>query len=125
MAMYCFRGIYCRQYGEVREYPGSMKDPPMAVFDPETGFYGVRDIAAEHGGSSLFGPGAGWPMHCEASGVHPAQVDEARAQSVKDGCPTDFDRFGRAILRDRKHRAAYLKSRGIFDRGAGYSDPAP
>lgn len=63
-----------------------------------------------------------WPMKCDASGVHPSQIPEARAKAAQAGCPTEFTKDGRAILTSRKHRAQYHKSIGLHDRNGGYSD---
>ncbi len=65
----------------------------------------------------------GWPMECEASGCHPSQVQEFQKMMADGGVPTDFTDDGRAIYRDRSHRAKALRLRGIFDKDAGYSDP--
>lgn len=79
-----------------------------------------RDYAAESGGF-VDTPGA-WPMYSDAAGVAPHQVAAAHAKSVRDGVPTEFTRDGRAIFRDREHRARYLASIGMHDRSGGYKE---
>lgn len=64
------------------------------------------------------------PLESDALAVHPDQVKEATADAARKGVPTDFLADGRPVLRTRKHRAAYLKAYGFFDRDAGYGDPA-
>lgn len=67
-----------------------------------------------------------WPMVCEAAGVHPSQRKEAYEASVKLGVPTDYNKEGDPIIRDRSHYKNYLtKVRGFFDRDAGYGDATP
>ena len=74
--------------------------------------------------SQSFGK-AGWPMKCEASGCHREQIGEFTKMMSDAGCPTDFTSDGRAIYTSRSHRAKALRVRGMFDKNAGYSDPAP
>lgn len=82
----------------------------------------VRDFEAEHkGGSGPTGDRA-WPLLCDASGVHPSQINEARAAAEKAGVPTEFAPDGRAVLRSRGHRAKFLKSIGLHDRAGGYME---
>lgn len=67
----------------------------------------------------------GWPLHSEAIGVgtRPGDIKRAEKHSLKIGVPTEFDkRTGKAILRSRKHRNAYMKACGFRDRDAGYGD---
>lgn len=68
---------------------------------------------------------AGWPMKCDAMGVHPAQIGEAKAAAMAAGVPTEFTRDGRVILTSRSHRRRYAHAMGYYDRNAGYGDPAP
>lgn len=79
-----------------------------------------RDIAAEHGGFKNT-PG-NWPQKSWSVGVHPSQIKEAYAESVRNGVPTDFAPNGDRIFRDRKHRADWCKANNTFDRSAGYGD---
>lgn len=67
---------------------------------------------------------AQWPMKSDAFGVHPDQVREAYAESVKAGVPTEFDpQTGQAIFRDRYHRKRAVEAMGMYDLDGGYSDP--
>lgn len=68
-------------------------------------------------------PKATYPFCSDAIGVHPAQVADARAESVQLGVPTDFTPDGRAVLRTPGHRKAYCEAIGVFDRNGGFSDP--
>lgn len=80
-----------------------------------------RDLRAEHGGFKA--NISGWPMKCDAAGVHPDQAKEAYDESVRMGTPTEFDRTtGQAVFRDRAHRRDYLRSVGLHDRDGGYGD---
>lgn len=66
---------------------------------------------------------AGWPLHSDAFGVPPHQVDEARQDAAAKGVRLDFDKQGRAIFENRSHRRDVLKRYGWIDRDAGYGDP--
>lgn len=63
-----------------------------------------------------------WPKASWGAGVHPSQVAEAHAKSVKDGVPTEFTRDGDPIFTSRGHRSRYLKTIGMHDRDGGYGD---
>jgi hypothetical protein len=43
----------------------------------------------------------------------------------RNGVPTEFDADGCPIFTGPRHRNKYLRSVGMFDRSAGYGDPAP
>jgi hypothetical protein len=63
-------------------------------------------------------------MKSDALGVHPDQVEEAYAESVQAGAPTEFDpKTGQAIIRDRHHRKRYAEAMGMYDIDGGYGDP--
>jgi hypothetical protein len=66
-----------------------------------------------------------WPMYSDALGVNPDQIDEARAESVRMGVPTDFNKDGQAILESRGHRKKYAEANGMYDRDGGYGDAQP
>ena len=76
-------------------------------------------------GAPYVSPSSCWPMTSWAAGVHPAQVDEVRRQSVDLGVPTDFTPDGDAIFTSRRHRKKYCEAVGLFDRNAGDGDPVP
>lgn len=80
-----------------------------------------RDFVAEHG-RTAHAPG-NWPMLSDAAGVHPAQIKEAYAASVKAGVPTGFTPDGRAIFSSAGHRKRYCEANGLYDRNGGFSDP--
>lgn len=62
-----------------------------------------------------------WPKKSDALGVHPKQIDEAQAMSIKLGVPTEFDReTGQAIMRDNAHQRDFLKAHGYHNRDGGY-----
>jgi hypothetical protein len=81
-----------------------------------------RDIVAEQQTNSIYTHPGNWPMKSDAAGVHPDQIPEAYAKSVKDGVPTQFTKDGQAIFTSRGHRARYIKTIGMIDRDGGYSD---
>jgi hypothetical protein len=68
----------------------------------------------------------GWkPIASDALAVHPSQVEEARADAIKKGVPTDFLPDGRPILRTREHRKEYMRRYGYFDKQGTYGDAGP
>ncbi len=70
-----------------------------------------------------YGGKGGWPLHSDALAVWPSQVREAEAHARKIGVPTSFDpKTGKCILRDRSHRAKYLKANGVCDKDGGYKE---
>ena len=112
---------YCYEHkGQVIERVYSMGEAPPRV--KVHGRWYARDYASELVGTR---PPGNWPMESDALGVDATQVDEARAESVRMGIPTDFTRDGRAILTSPEHRKQYAEALGFFDRNAGYSDPQP
>lgn len=62
------------------------------------------------------------PIASDALAVHPRQVKEAIADSIKKGVPTEFLPDGRPVLRTRQHKKAYTHAYGFFDKAASYSD---
>lgn len=69
-----------------------------------------------------FTQATGWPKESSAAGVHPDQVQEAMVESAKRGVPTEYNKKGRPIMRDRAHRRAYNKAHGFRDNDGGYGD---
>jgi hypothetical protein len=80
--------------------------------------------------STVFAPFGGhlpncWPMTCDASGVNPIQREEAMRHAQEIGVPTEFNAEGQAVYTSQRHRKAYLRAIGMYDRNAGYGDPEP
>ena len=65
-------------------------------------------------------PTKGWPMVCEASGVHPEDAQRLRDEFVRQGVPTEVTRGGDPIYRNAAHRKRALSARGMYDRRAYY-----
>lgn len=82
---------------------------------------------------SYFNPHAGistvpanYPMVSSAAGVHPSQVKEHMEYLRKAGCgQVNHTKGGDIIFESKGQRRKVLKALGMFDRNAGYSDPAP
>ncbi len=81
----------------------------------------ARDIAREHSGFTK--SDAGWPMKCDAMGVHPSQINDERKRAEGLGTRIDFAPDGRAIFESRSHRKEYCRAMGYHDRNGGYGDP--
>lgn len=116
MPAYCFR----RPDGLVATKVFRMSDDIPRSIVCEDGVEAVRDIGAEHSGPQA-APGC-WPMQSMALAVHPAQIRDAVAEAKAKGVPTEFSSDGRPILRDRAHRAQYMRALGYHDRDGGYRD---
>lgn len=122
-------GRYCYRVGDevvevimsAAEMQSRQKADGSIVLDD--GRKGQRDYPAEYAPRRSSGDDA-WPIHSEAAAVNPEDVPAAMADAKAHGVPTSFDRHGRPVLRTREHRRQYLKSVGMFDRDAGYGDPA-
>ena len=121
--------IYCYKMADGEEIELSMTISQMLKMQRggdsiklDDGRVAKRDMYKEMGGIPQ-GSCAKWPILSDAVGVGHDQVDEARAESVRLGVPTDFTADGRAILRTPRHRKEYCEALGFFDRDGGYSDP--
>jgi hypothetical protein len=66
-----------------------------------------------------------WPIYSNAAGVHPDQIEEAKALARQHGINTEYTPDGRAIFRDRAHRKKHCQVFGFFDRSGGYGDASP
>lgn len=66
-----------------------------------------------------------WPMASYAAGVSPGEVPAMREIDRQAGVPTEYTSDGDPILTSKKHRRDYMAAHGLYDRNAGYSDPAP
>ena len=64
----------------------------------------------------------GWPLYSDGAGINPEHAEAAMEADRAKGVPTDYDKEGRAILRDRGHRRAYLKAHNLHDKHGGYGD---
>ena len=56
-----------------------------------------------------------WPLHSDALGVCPNQIEEFRESARRDGVTTDFTPSGEPILTSHAHRRKYLRHRGFHD----------
>jgi len=122
MPMYCFT----TQDGEIVEKYFAMKDAPKfgASITLPDGRAAVRDVQAEHGHMRV--TGGNWPMWSTFAGCHPDQIPEMKEQLRSCGTDADYDpKTGDVCFRSRGHRAEVLRALGMFDRSAGYGDPAP
>jgi hypothetical protein len=69
---------------------------------------------------------AKWPMVSVNAGVNPDQIDELRAHWARHNVTgVDVTPEGDVIWNDAGARKADCESRGLYDRNAGYGDPAP
>jgi len=99
--------------GETIEMYFAMTDRPKSV--TQQGKVYVRDVAAEMN-SRKSEPGSHWPMHSDAMGVHPDQVDQMQNTARKCGVPTEWCRkTGRAKLTSPRHKKQVMKALGFVD----------
>jgi hypothetical protein len=60
---------------------------------------------------------AAWPILSDGFGVHPEQVEQARAHAASVGTPCDFvPETGQAIFTSQQHKREVLKAHFMFDR---------
>lgn len=64
-----------------------------------------------------------WPIHSEATAVHPSQRQELMDYLASKGVPTEVDENGCPVYTSAKHRKQACEARGFFDRNGGYGDP--
>lgn len=68
---------------------------------------------------------AKWPMTSWSAAINPEDVDKTREYDRAHGVPTDYNKHGEPIFTSQKHRANYCRVHELYDRNAGYGDPAP
>lgn len=110
MAVYCYsRGTESVE----RVFP--------AGHAPKSVMHGGRRFVRDFGLEGVSVPSSAWntPIHCVASGVHPAQRAELEKFFSDHGCPTRVDSDGNPIYTSAAHRRKALKLRGFRDR-SGY-----
>ncbi|HOK67210.1 MAG TPA: hypothetical protein PK054_12610 [Anaerohalosphaeraceae bacterium] len=117
MPTYCYR----LPDGTIEERFYPMGKAPQTI-RTEDGQIGKRDYSAEHGRFKNTRT-ATWPMVSVAVGVHPSQREEAMREAAAMGVPTEFNENGDAIFRSAKHRKAFCRAFGFYDKNGGYSDP--
>jgi hypothetical protein len=67
-----------------------------------------------------FGVSTSWkrPIHSEALGIHPMDIEAAQRAAENKGVPTSYDTEGRPIFTSRQHRARFLKMKGYHARNS-------
>ena len=108
------RAVYAK--GEWRYYLHGMQ----VTQEEYEGVYPPPQLG--RGGVVAGNPLTGWPLHSEALAYHPKQKAEAERHLANLGVPTEIDKKGRPVLRDRKHRREVMKALGIHDNDGGYGD---
>jgi len=66
-----------------------------------------------------------WPMTSTAAGVAASQVAELTEYDREHGVPTEYTPDGDPIFTGKEHRRKHCALHGMYDRNAGYGDPAP
>lgn len=62
-----------------------------------------------------------YPYAADSLGVHPSQVEEARAAATAIGVPTDFAPDGSIIWKSREHQRQYCQATGYVNRDENWS----
>lgn len=71
-------------------------------------------------------PRGKWPMTSVMAGCHPDDISKEIEHDAKHGLRgTEYTRDGDVVWTGPDHRKRWLKSRNMYDRNAGYSDPTP
>jgi len=119
MPLYCYK---CPECGATKEVSKPMSQSHTQETCDEDGSVMGRDFGAErHGVKNQ----DGWPMASYAAGVDPSEVPEIKEFDKKHGVPTNYNEDGDPIFTSQKHRKNYCHAHGLYDRNAGYGDPAP
>lgn len=115
--------FHCGECGETTKYKDFLDACPHCGHDlPARNYKQERRARRKHFRQAT------WPMESDAAGVHPSQIEEARAHSIAHGVPTEFtpasqgEHGGKAIFTSRKHRRDYLRICGLHDNHGGYGD---
>ena len=96
--------------------------PPVKNHHDCTGAHYVERVVAgevvrTEGGRKPIGFIPKWPIHSDASGVHPSQIGEYQDFLKKSGCgQTEFDNQGRIVWKDREHKKRCNKALGLIDK---------
>lgn len=108
MPTYCYR-----RGNKVVTRVFSVADRPKSIIIGGKEY--VRSFADERPGVPS---SSGWPLVCEASGVHPDQANNLRKFYSDHGCPTEVTKDGNPVYRSASHRKKALKVRGMCDRSS-------
>ena len=119
MPIYCYKCPSCGARKEVDKPMSQSKRPELCDND---GFVMQRDFNTEH---PIQRSADKWPMASYAAGISPDEIPEMRKHDRAHGVPTDYTSDGDPIFTGPKHRKRYCQLHGLYDRNAGYSDPAP
>lgn len=106
----CHRDGTCDYLIEGRS---ATKEEFDAAFPPQPDFLDVPPMSSS---------ASAWPMYSDAMGVHPKQIEEARARNRAHGIQIDYLPDGRAILTDRGSRRDLMRIEGYHDNNGGYGD---
>jgi hypothetical protein len=106
--------IYCYSTvaGEVFEKSFPMGEAPRTI-SLGNGKIAERDFAAEHDTPRKCG--AGWPIECLGSAVHPSQAQGLRDHFKKNGVDVQVNNSGQPIYENAQQRKRALKCRGLHD----------
>ena len=112
----------CPACGNKQTVIRSMKDSQKVVLCDEDSFVMQRDYQSDFGKQRF---GDIWPYASYAAGVSPDQIPEMQKVDRENGVPTEYTSDGDPIFRSRRHRKKYCQVHNLYDRNAGYGDPAP
>lgn len=101
-------------YGRTGAKQWYVDDREVTKAEFDKAFPPKPDFGAAPAGPAL----TGWPIHSDALAYHPKQRAEAAAHLKKLGVPTEIDKQGRPVLRNREHRRQVLKALKIHDRNS-------
>jgi len=109
--------------GKKREVFRPMSEAGQPVLCPICGFVMKRDFFADFGKQRT---ADFQPIVSVAAGVNPCQIPEMQKFDAAHGLAgTQYTGEGDVVFTSRSHRKKYCRAHGLFDRNAGYSDPAP
>ena len=118
MPVYSFK-CSCRHKQTVVRPMSESNLPVLCEID---GFVMRRDFQADFGKQRIADT---WPLISTAAGVSPDEVPEMMEFDKAHGVPTQYTPDGDPIFTSKGHRKKYCSAHGLYDRSAGYGDPAP
>ena len=71
--------------------------------------------------ASMTTPPACWPRWSDAMGIHPNQIEEARAADMALGVSAEFcEKTGRIKFESKRHEKQYCEAHGHYQLNGGY-----
>lgn len=87
----------------------------------EQAYRSVYPLPPSRRGGPMGASSSAYPYAADSLGVHPSQVEEARAAAEAIGVPTDFTPDGSIVWKSRDHQRRYCQATGYVNRDESWS----